>query len=509
MFEDFEDKNFKFLSVEIKEEKTSEKIETTKKFFNTFLNFILKNKNSEENIAKLSIKMANSQKLSQVIKNDFQSFLFEKREENLILFQKIAENLNGEILKEFLSKTFSLFENLPSFDETLNYLIEFSNNELIFNALLDAVQKFYGEKYFDDFLLKIHANLFVFEFLAKNENFKNFKTFFLYQNSKRETILHFTILNSEKFVKIIKVVKENASEEIQKELIQIKNEKGENILKVSISKNEFFFKNVFELAESSLKSEMKNFMHEKDEDGQNILHYAACFAKSKETFEVLWQKLGKFFDDEQKFKNYLKIKDRRGRNILFVSISKRNKNSFFYIFEEIYYKIFNYEDFSYELDESGENFLHYLARFGSVSMLEFAFKKLEENLSPGELQNLIKIKSKVDQNNLLHCAALQNTDESSVKFLFEKSEKLLGKDEIKKMLNEPNGFKSFVIHLTIEFNNSEICKLFAKIYKENFEKEEIKNILDKKDFGKILGQNEIDQKMKKKVEEFVEKLNAN
>jgi hypothetical protein len=135
------------------------------------------------------------------------------------------------------------------------------------------------------------------------------------------------------------------------------------------------------------------------------LDQAAQFAKSKEIFEFLWPKIKENFDDEEKLKYYLKVKGFRGKNILLASIYVRNVNSFFYIFEEIFCKLFDFKDFIYETDWYGENFLHLLARHGSVSMLEFAFKKLDENLSPEELQNFLRIKTEKYQFNRLHCPA--------------------------------------------------------------------------------------------------------
>jgi hypothetical protein len=190
----------------------------------------------------------------------------------------------------------------------------------------------------------------------------------------------------------------------------LKNEKGyreRNLLSLNKENENFdsieFLWEIFE--EKLSREEIFELFNEKDEYGNNILHQAAYIAKSKEIFEFLWLKIKKNFVDEEKLKSFLKIKGFGGRNVLLTSISKTNENSFFYIFEEIFCKLFDFKNFIYETDEDGENFLHFLARKSSVSMLNFAFKKLDENLSPEELQNFLRIKTEKYQFNLLHCPA--------------------------------------------------------------------------------------------------------
>jgi hypothetical protein len=137
-------------------------------------------------------------------------------------------------------------------------------------------------------------------------------------------------------------------------------------------------------------------------------------------------------------------------------------------------------------------------------MLEFAFKKLKEKLSLEELQNFLRIRSEKFQFNLLHCAAASDSNEDSINFLLKMIEKFLGKDEIKKMLNEETKENNFPLHCAIKSNTSEIFKNFAKLYKNHFLKEEIEKLSKIKNFLELADENQKEKNMREIVEKYFE-----
>ncbi|NRD59907.1 hypothetical protein, partial [Corallococcus exiguus] len=143
---------------------------------------------------------------------------------------------------------------------------------------------------------------------------------------------------------------------------------------------EFFFS----LYEKFFKND--EILYLKDEDGNNFLHIAAAFAKSRENFELAWTKIKNLFKEEEKLKSFLLLKGKFG-NALLRSITERNENSFFFLFEEVYCKFFTLQELIQETDKNGENFVHKLARWGPVLMLKFAFEKLKKELKSEEFKN--------------------------------------------------------------------------------------------------------------------------
>jgi hypothetical protein len=282
-------------------------------------------------------------------------------------------------------------------------------------------------------------------------------------------------------------------------------ENGRNLLTFAAINNKdgHAIEFLFDVHEENLsREEILELLNEKNEDDENILHLVAQFVKSKKIFEFLWRKIKYFINNKEELKNYLKVRGFEGDNLLQASVRGINENSFFYIFDKIYCKYFDFKDFIYETDDFNENLLHYLARSGTVSMIEFAFKKLEENLEVEEIQNFLRLKSENYKNNLLHCAAISNSDKNAVKFLFEILEKFLDKNEIKKMLNEETKSNYFPLHFAIRSNFSHIFEFFAELYLKNFTNKEIEKLSEMKNFVELSKINKKDENIKEIVEKY-------
>jgi ankyrin repeat protein len=366
----------------------------------------------------------------------------------------------------------------------------------IFEIVENPKEFFMQKGRFDQNVLQLSAKnqndpeIFSFVFnLAENfcESESEKKNLILEKNSvNNQSLLSLTAMFAQKsnlkflFEKFLEIFGEN---EMKKVLKTEKGENGRNLLSLNARNKNFdsikFFWKIFD--KNLSREEIFELLNEKDEKGNNILHLAAEFAKSKEIFEFLWLKIKEIFNDKEKLKIYLKVKGSCGKNILLASINWRNENLFFYIFEEIFCKIFELKDFIYGTNEDNVNFIHLLARHGSVSMLDFAFKKLEENLSPEELQNFLRIKNE-SQKNILHIAAYIFSLEDSCKFLCEMLENILEKNKFKEMLKEKDAENYLPIHYALESNDPNKFEIFAKLYKKYFTKEEIQEFLRSKTF---------------------------
>ena len=124
-------------------------------------------------------------------------------------------------------------------------------------------------------------------------------------------------------------------------------------------------------------------------------------------------------------------KEQFGKTALLRSILVRNKKTFFFLLEKVFCKFFTLAEILAQCDEDGENFIFCLARWGSVEMQKFAFKKLKTELTEEDFKKALKVK--ID-HNVLHNTCCNN--KKSVKFLLNEIEKNLGKEELQKMLKE-------------------------------------------------------------------------
>lgn len=200
---------------------------------------------------------------------------------------------------------------------------------------------------------------------------------------------------------------------------------------------------------------------EKDHNNDSILHHAAIFANTKEIFEFFWSNIEKKFKNDNELKMFLKLKAFFGRNALHYSIAHKNLGSFIFLFDEVYLKYFDMGELLLECDQDNENFMCYLARYGSLRMLETAFKWFKNRANEALL---VKSFLKKTYQNIFHLAAISNRDESSIKFLIHEIERIVGQYEFQKMMSEKNLSNHTPHSLAMQenrFTNESIVNLFS------------------------------------------------
>lgn len=150
-------------------------------------------------------------------------------------------------------------------------------------------------------------------------------------------------------------------------------------------------------------------------------------------FQVVFHGEKEFMSDKGLCRRILKYKNDRGMSVLQISIAQKSEKTFFYLFKTIYCEIFEIKKIIDEVDHKGENVFHYLARYGSLKMLEEVTAQLTAQLSSDEIINLVKLTNN-DGKNILQLTE-ENTE--SVKcFIFDLLEKVLTDEDFKNLLKE-------------------------------------------------------------------------
>lgn len=261
------------------------------------------------------------------------------------------------------------------------------------------------------------------------------------------------------------------------------------------------------LTEMDNKINFQEILTFKDENNQNIFHLAALYLNSEETLKILWIKIKNSIFD-QNLKEFLLVKGFEGRNILYAPIQYGNHAVFCYLLNIFCEKLELSAIINDTDDVLGENLFQFLARFGSVTMIEFTLRTLVCTPSHNDavLNDAIKFKSKFGRN-ILHCAAESNTRVNSIKMFLE----YIDKADVLKMMSECDKWKKIPLQCAIRCNNLPIFNFFYSFYCEKFTENELKMIFhddNKKLINSLidLAGNYVDKKMIDDVVDAIKSL---
>lgn len=237
----------------------------------------------------------------------------------------------------------------------------------------------------------------------------------------------------------------------------------------------------------------------------NIFHFAVEFTTSVRLIEFMLMKINHLVKSDSDFKKILLLRNPQGKNALILSTTLGTSDVFYFLFEEVYCKYFNLEEFIYECDNGGNNLFHSLAKKGTESALEFLSEKLKNKLSGDKFLNYSKLKNKANQN-FLHVAAKFNKSIKSVKFLFS----LIEKNNEREVLMERDENNLTALHLAVANNTVEIFETLLdyyekKVYIELF----IVYLMTEKNTGKDLFHLSQDSSMLNALEKIKRKMKEN
>lgn len=238
---------------------------------------------------------------------------------------------------------------------------------------------------------------------------------------------------------------------------------------MALNKSKSSIKFMWKILEDNLvREEMRELIYYEDEGNENFFHLAAAYAESRDIIDFFWSKV-KIFLNENEIKDYLRVKGYDERNLLLTSLLCQNEATFLYLFNEIYCKIFEYEEFIYDCEEGKENIFHFLARFGTIAGLDCAMDKLSSFID--KRSNLLALTASFGQN-------------SNFKYLFERYFKLLSKSEIKEMLKSKGKYRNRNLLCMAAYNDSkDSIEFLWKTLEEYFEEKEMHEIFYDKDEG--------------------------
>ena len=207
---------------------------------------------------------------------------------------------------------------------------------------------------------------------------QEFQDFVKLKTKKGYNILHCAAVSvkNEKSVEVLVnlIESEVGSEEIKSILTELDNINNLPLHCAVRFNNIQVFEFFYSLYEKNFTQvQILEIIETKDEKGDNFLHRAASFSKSKEVFKFASLKIENLFVDKRTLKEFLLVKGKLDRNALLQSITSKNENSFYFLFEQVYCKFLNVKEFA----DDGENLLQLLTKKGSVSMLNFASEKLK------------------------------------------------------------------------------------------------------------------------------------
>lgn len=230
------------------------------------------------------------------------------------------------------------------------------------------------------------------------------------------------------------------------------------------------------------KDDLIKILQEKNENGDNFLHLIAKLVKSSDICQFLMLKIKQLINDLERFNTLLLVKNKQNLTALSCSIKKVNRNSFAYLFKEVYYIQFNHKQLIEDVDEDGENFLHLIIRSGSIHLFECALNQFSK-ASQHELDKIVNN----ELCNLLHIAS-QSENEQIMSRLID----LIPEDKVKTMLITADANKYLPLHHALEWSSEKYVKFLFNIYEKFLESSQIKNIFFTNIFG--LTMNEFEEK---------------
>lgn len=252
------------------------------------------------------------------------------------------------------------------------------------------------------------------------------------------------------------------------------------------------------------RKNLSKILHEVDEFGDNFLHIMCMFPEINEPFELLLNKIKVVIKGEEKIKKFLLMKNNWGANVILKAISIKNEMFLVFLIENLIMPTLKVQDFIYGCDNNGENIFHILARFGTLSMIEYVVKTLKNNLTNEEFKNFLKFRTSNGKNHF-HLIAIQNENEDSINYLETLIKESLGKEEVRKMLSEYDNKNTLPLHDVVRFSSSNIFNVLFLIYKRFFSKTELKKFFEEKE--NLLNKNVLelarDESRDSKMHEFV------
>jgi hypothetical protein len=428
-------------------------------------------------------------------RKEFQELLEKKDERGHEALQLAALNVDSKENFEFLFKKISVIVENPKnfltkmgkYDRSILHLsLENKKSSEVFASCFNLMGKFFESK-------------------------REFQSFIAKKTSEDENLLTLAAAHAPKSILEFLIEKFTEMYDTKSFLKTTKGKFKRNLLSLAaINKNLESLVCLWTILEQTFSRQiLLEFLAEKDEDEHNVLHIFAMFSISERNFKFLWSKLEHFFDNRDDLKNYLTIKGFSGRSILLQSVVERNEESFNFIYKNIYCKFFDYKNFLTECEASGENFLHYIARFGSAQMIQHVIEDAKTKLSLQDLKQLIRIRTKKFHYNILHCAALNNTSEHSIKYLFIMIKKYFNEAEIRETLMAEDKYKYYPLDSVVERNKINIFELFAKFYKENLTEKENKKIFKRKVLVELAKRNLNEKSMRDFIEKHFDKRKSN
>lgn len=228
-----------------------------------------------------------------------------------------------------------------------------------------------------------------------------------------------------------------------------------------------------------------------------IFNIFAEFIVSKPKFEYLCQKIELFVQDGKKLKEILLAYDECEVNALNITTESNyiKKDSFTFLFTEIYCKYLKLDEFIYKKNSQGDNFFHQLTKLGSSSFIELVVAQIKAELPKNKFEEFLRLRNDTDENFLqlsvkgFYHYENSNFEETKKKLNFAKNLILneLNCESFREMLLEKDENGHNLFHLILrKCTKIEIFRFCASTYMENFSYKEVHAIIqeanDKKFF---------------------------
>ncbi|KAG5666484.1 hypothetical protein PVAND_014511 [Polypedilum vanderplanki] len=208
-------------------------------------------------------------------------------------------------------------------------------------------------------------------------------------------------------------------------------------------------------------------INQKDCYENSYLHILVSFSDEK-IIQLVFDKIKEKLPGE--FKNLLKIKGFRNRNLLQKAADKQENVKVHKFLWDLFYESCNsvesFINFLKKGDDQGDTTLHLIVKFSTAAVFEFAFEYFEKfNLTNLKIKEILLWREKNDRN-FLQTAAILNKSLDLHKCLWKIIEKFVPEDEIISMIEHKDKINCNLLFAIVRFNNKEITEFTWEKIKE-------------------------------------------